>query len=237
MAITVSEHPSLHTAPTPLVPGRPPLSWREPVIVVFSTVLLTAVHYHANLRCLSDPKDRLLAWMAITFVVLFGLPALFIRLVLKQRLSEFGLQLGKARMWAQWSLVFGVVMIFGILIAASLGSFQDYYSFHQWAGRNTVSFLIFAAGWGLYFFAWEFFFRGFMLFGLARSLGNHAIIIQMVPFVMMHYNKPALESYGAIIAGVALGLMAYRSKSFIGCWLLHWVVAVAMYAVVLFGGR
>jgi len=59
----------------------------------------------------------------------------------------------------------------------------------------------------------------------------------MVPFVMMHYNKPALESYGAIIAGVALGLMAYRSKSFIGCWLLHWAVAVAMYAVILFGGR
>lgn len=233
----MNDLPNLHPDPTPSLPGRPPLSWREPVILALSTVLLTTVHYFANLRCLPNPRDRVLAWMVINFVVLFGIPVIFIRLVLKRGLSEFGLQRGNVRMWAKWSLLFLFVMVFGILIAASLGSFQDYYSFHQWAGRSAVSFLLFAAGWGLYFFAWEFFFRGFMLFGLARSLGKHAIVVQMMPFVMMHYNKPWLESYSAIIAGIALGLMAYRSKSVIGCWLLHWLVAVAMYAVILFGGR
>ncbi len=236
MGITVSDLPNLHPDSRPSAPGRPPLSWQEPAIIILSTLLLTVVHYHANVRGLGH-KERVLAWMAINFLVLFCVPALFIRFGLRRRLREFGLQMGNARMWVKWSLIFLLVMVFVILIAARLGSFQDYYSFHQWARQSAANFLLFSAGWGLYFFAWEFFFRGFMLFGLARTLGKHAIYIQMMPFVMMHFNKPALESYSAIIAGIALGMLAYRSKSFFGCWLLHWLVAVAMYAVILFGGH
>jgi hypothetical protein len=234
MGIKLSDTPNLHPDARTSAPHRPPIGWREAATIVFSSVVLTAVHYHANIHSLPQ-RERLLAWMGINFVVLFGVTALFIKFVLKGKLSDYGLQWGNVETWAKWSALFLFVMVFGILIAAKLGSFQSYYSYHRWAAQSASNFLLFAAGWGVYFFAWEFFFRGFMLFGLARSLGKLAIYIQMVPFVMMHYNKPALESYGAIIAGVALGLMSYRSKSFIGCWLLHWLIAVAMYAVVLFG--
>ena len=44
---------------------------------------------------------------------------------------------------------------------------------------------------GATFFTLEFFFRGYMLFGLRRALGSHAIFVMMVPYCMIHVLKPA----------------------------------------------
>ncbi len=73
--------------------------------------------------------------------------------------------------------------------------------------------LIGMAGWLVYFFAWEFHFRGFLLGVLKRRFGILAIVIQTVPFVMMHFGKPSSESLAAVVAGIALGWWAYRSRS------------------------
>ncbi len=194
--------------------------------------LLALIYYRAHIPTLPH-EQRFFAWVGINFVLLFCVPSLVIKFAFKRRLSEFGLQWGDARLWGKYFLGFMLVVLPAVLISARFQSFQGYYSYHQWAAQSVGAFLLFAAGWLVYFFAWEFFFRGFMLFGLAPSLGTFAIFVQMVPFAMMHFNKPEMESYAAIVAGIALGVMAYRSKSCVGCWLLHWVIAVLMYAVVL----
>ena len=38
---------------------------------------------------------------------------------------------------------------------------------------------------GAYLLAWEFIFRGFLLFGLKEKLGETSILVQMVPFVLL----------------------------------------------------
>ena len=38
-------------------------------------------------------------------------------------------------------------------------------------------------------------------------MGSHAIFVMVVPYVMIHFGKPMLETVGAIIAGVVLGLL------------------------------
>ena len=64
-----------------------------------------------------------------------------------------------------------------------------------------------------YFVAWEFVFRGWMLFGLAPRLGpGLAIVLQALPFSLMHTGKPELEAYGLILAGLALGALAWRTR-------------------------
>jgi phosphatidylglycerophosphate synthase len=78
------------------------------------------------------------------------------------------------------------------------------------------------------FFALEFFFRGFFVLGLGRSIGRAAIFIAMVPYCMLHYHKPPLEAFAAIIAGVALGEVAYRTRSIAGGVIVHISVAATM---------
>jgi membrane protease YdiL (CAAX protease family) len=77
-------------------------------------------------------------------------------------------------------------------------------------------------------FSWEFFFRGFMLFGLAKKMDNRlAILIQTIPFALMHYRKPPLEAYGSIFAGIFLGIIAIRARSFLPSAILHFLVALS----------
>jgi len=202
-----------------------------------NTTFYLPTHWHRGLfKALglhSTHQQKLFNWFGVNFLLLFCVPALVIRLGFKRRLAEFGWQWGAGQVWGKYFLGFLVVVVPVVIVSSRWPSFQDYYSSQLWAGQSLGAFVLFAAGWLVYFFAWEFFFRGFLLFGLARSLGQLAIFIQMVPFVMMHFRKPEMESYAAIIAGIALGLMAYRGKSWVGCWLLHWVIAVVMYTAVI----
>jgi membrane protease YdiL (CAAX protease family) len=69
--------------------------------------------------------------------------------------------------------------------------------------------------------AWEFVWRGFMLFGLYEKFGFYSIFIQMIPFVILHNGKPMLETFGSILAGLALGVLALRTKSIFYCVIAH----------------
>lgn len=70
-------------------------------------------------------------------------------------------------------------------------------------------------------FAWEFIWRGFMLFGLEKKFCYYSVLIQMIPFVILHNGKPFLETFGAIFGGIALGILALRTRSFYYCVIIH----------------
>jgi membrane protease YdiL (CAAX protease family) len=94
-----------------------------------------------------------------------------------------------------------------------------------------TSFALFAAYEGLYlvkWISWEFFFRGFMLFGFARDLGTRAVLVSTIPFVLMHFGKPELEVVASLPAGLILCWIALRSRSIWPGVLLHWMVATSM---------
>ena len=76
--------------------------------------------------------------------------------------------------------------------------------------------------------AWEFFFRGFMLFGFGRDFLHRSVLVSTIPFTIMHFGKPELEALGALIAGLVLCYIALRSKSIWPGVLLHWLVASTM---------
>ena len=60
-----------------------------------------------------------------------------------------------------------------------------------------------------------------MLFGLKEKFGYYSVLIQMIPFLILHNGKPAPETFGAIIAGLALGILALRTNSILYCVLTH----------------
>jgi membrane protease YdiL (CAAX protease family) len=209
------------------------LDWKCAVLLLFAVAVLTFLHYHSSLIT-RQYSYALFGWHLLNFVLLLLVPVLIIKFVFRESLRDYGLTLGDWRTWGKWLLLFLVVFIPCAAIASRLPEFARYYPRYRPMLSN--HWLIFASvgGWLVYFCAWEFFYRGFLLFGLGKRIGALAIFVQMIPFVMTHYPKPELESWAAIIAGVALGLMAWRSKSFVGPWLLHWLAATSMDLFVVF---
>ncbi len=55
-----------------------------------------------------------------------------------------------------------------------------------------------------------------------RVIGPSAIIIQAVPFAMAHIGKPELETMTTVIGGAGFGWVAWRTKSFLYPFLIHW---------------
>jgi membrane protease YdiL (CAAX protease family) len=81
---------------------------------------------------------------------------------------------------------------------------------------------------GVQFLALELFFRGWMLGALRKSMGSAAVFAMAVPYCMIHYGKPYLETHGAIVAGIVLGSLALRTRSIYAGFLVHITVAFAM---------
>ena len=76
---------------------------------------------------------------------------------------------------------------------------------------------------GVYMFAWEFFFRGLLIGGLRETFGSHAIVIQAVPFTLAHFGKPELEVFASFFVGLALGWIAYYGRTFLPAFVMHWI--------------
>lgn len=182
----------------------------------------------------SDPLTTRLAhlsyWALGQVLIYLVIPALVVKLAFRDKLSDYGL---KFRGMLDGSWVYAV-MYLGIagpvLWASTRPSFQHTYPFYHvepgapfWP-RMIVWELLYA----LQFVSLEFFFRGFMLHGCRRRFGAYTIFAMAIPYCMIHYHKPVLETFGAIAAGVILGYMSLRTRSI---WLgaaLHIAVAWTM---------
>ena len=115
-----------------------------------------------------------------------------------------------------------------VFVVASTPDFGNYYPFYKQSSRSYFDLLIWEAMYFAQFFALEIFFRGFWLSGLRKSLGSGAIFAMIVPYCMIHYGKPYLEAAGAVVAGVALGSLAMRTKSIYSGFIVHVNVALFM---------
>ena len=74
----------------------------------------------------------------------------------------------------------------------------------------------------------EFFFRGFLVWGLRRRFGAYAIVVMTIPYCMIHFGKPLPETLASIIAGLALGFMSLRTSSIVLGAAIHMTVALSM---------
>ena len=74
----------------------------------------------------------------------------------------------------------------------------------------------------------EFFFRGVLLQGPKKLLGAYTLPIALIPYCMLHFQKPMLEALGSIIAGAALGMVALRTGSILAGIGIHTAVAWTM---------
>ena len=168
-------------------------------------------------------------WFLITAFTLLLVPALVAKFGTKEKLSDYGIQLGNQKLGWRVTGITWILMIPVVVLAVIVyPPFVAKYPLCKVVASSWQAFLPYQLAYGVYMFSWEFFFRGFMLFGLERKFGNYSILIQTIPFAVMHYSKPLPEALGSIIAGVLLGVLALETRSFIYGAAIHWLVAMSM---------
>lgn len=172
---------------------------------------------------------ELIYWAFIRLVFYFIVPAVFIRFILKESLKDYGLQITKILSGYKIYFVFLLIMFPLVYLVSYTESFQLKYPFYSPFGESLYpNFLIWHLFYLLQFFSLEFFFRGFMVHGTKHKLGFYSIFVMVIPYMMIHFQKPFLESTGAIIAGIVLGALSLRTKSIWQGVFIHYSVAIAM---------
>jgi hypothetical protein len=212
------------------------LGSEQSLLLLGVVVLLVA---HRQVGALAPPSfwpvDRGYWWFATAVVAFLLLPALAVLAFLHGRYDEYGLRLGKTKEWLPLVVILYLIVLPFLRHAAGQPQFETLYPLFAPARQGGLQLINFELVYGLYFFSWEFLFRGFLLFGLARQMGALAIPLQTVPFVLAHLGKPYPEIYGSVLAGLALGMLALRTRSMLPCFLLHWACALTLDLLVVYG--
>ena len=148
-------------------------------------------------------------------LVYFGVVPLVIGLCLGRDPRKLGLTIGSPRAWLPLTLLYMVVAC-AVLLAtrASLG-LEDY--------RPSVSAgpLCALVELSIFMIGWEFLFRGFLLFGLREQMGEAAVLLQMVPFVLVHASARTPETAAGIVSGIYFGYVCHKGGSFLPAVLMH----------------
>lgn len=179
-------------------------------------------------------------WFGWSLVLYLLVPLLLSKVTRGSFTRGYGMGLGDWRAGVLISGIFLAVMLPAVYLAQKTSSFAGHYPLagngafmlRPSPGREALSLKLFAlyeAAYFLYFVGWEFLFRGWMLNGLLPRFGRGgAILFQTAPFALMHLGKPEPEALGSIVAGIALGVLALRTRSFWYGALLHGLIAVWM---------
>lgn len=153
-------------------------------------------------------------WFAMQGVTGFVLPVLALLFLFRRRPTEIGLGLGDWKLALTVAALYLPVVAAGTWVLSDGAAFQEQYPHYQPAARDWNFFIVYELLFLFYWIGWEYLWRGFVLFGTARTFGLYAIFVQAVPFALLHLDKPLAEAFLSIVGGVALGALVWRCRSF-----------------------
>jgi membrane protease YdiL (CAAX protease family) len=181
--------------------------WKIVTVTIVSTLLLMVDHYHEI--------TRLKYWDRV--ILYFIIPLLIILILFRENPKEYGFSPGDWKLGLTYTVICILVMAPIIYYLGSGDvSMKKYYEPYL-RGLPWTTFLD--------LIGWEFFFRGWILFAYSRKFGHDALWLQAVPFALAHIEKPEIETLSTIFGGFVFGWVAWRTKSFVWPFLIHWFIA------------
>ena len=217
--------------------------WRPALIVVWVTLALLIPKYHNG-----EWFTNFLGWVggegfgrlcranAVNVRILLDVAVpIGLILIMRERLRDYGLGLGKVKTGLKMCLLFYLLYLPCFIVLFMNSGFQEYYSFV--ARKYTVWSDFFVKE--TFFIAvlclrTEFLYRGFLLFGIKRHYGAFAgILVQIIPYVLIHSGKAGIEAFGSLPIGLALAYLAIKTESIWYGALLHGSIALLFNALIL----
>jgi uncharacterized protein len=207
----------------------------ETTIVALTGIVITWALFRFN-----QNANSYYYYLIGNLIGLFFVPILIITLLFRDEPRDYGFGYSDSgRAWWIVAILFAVTLP-ALLILSHRHGYQSYYPFFRHfndmpgtlaeASKWRV-FLFAEAAFGLYLLCWEFFFRGYLLFGLMSSFGWWAVILQAIPFGIMHFGKP--EFVMSFFGGIILGAVAARARSILPAFVLHFAVSLTLDLLIL----
>jgi len=192
------------------------------LIIFYSTVILLFAMFMKRTHFVL-PREPFLERLLVV-AMLYGISPFALYFAFKHVPGDYGISIGNPKSWLKDVLFFYLIFLIILFIAFKFTGLKEVYPLSRRAAQSMGYFALYQVVQLWYMVGWEFFFRGFMLFGLERRYGRMSVLIQAMAFGLAHFKKPQIEAYGAVIAGIFLGLLALRSRSFLPCILLHYMI-------------
>jgi membrane protease YdiL (CAAX protease family) len=179
----------------------------------------------------------------VNTALLLWAPLAVLLLLLRREAADFGMTPGDLRPGLLTALILWALFLPVVVIFSRIGSFQDYYvrllsssGALDPAGRLDYGGLLFhETVLGFYMFGWEWYFRGFLLWGLKHLMPVvWAALFQALAFALLHYGKPWPEVASSFFGALLLAAVALRFRSFLPCFVLHWAVSASFDVAVLY---
>jgi len=181
--------------------------WKVTVVTIVSTTLLIVDSYY-----------KLTAYKYLDRVLLYLVAPLLLTLILfRENPREYGFSFGNWKLGLAYTAL-GILFMAPIIYFLGSGnaSMHSYYE-RFLPGQPWTTFLD--------LIGWEFFFRGWILSAYVRRFGSDGLWLHAVPFALAHIGKPGIETLSTIFGGFAFGWVAWRAKSFVWPFLIHWFIA------------
>ncbi len=105
--------------------------------------------------------------------------------------------------------------------ASKIQEFNIYYPI--WNEEATSNFLLYQLKIAILMFCTEFFYRGFLMLPLKEDIGRWSILLQSIPYTVVHVGKPSLEVPYSFFAGLIFGYLDYKEDSILPSFLVHWI--------------
>ncbi len=159
--------------------------------------------------------------------LLFVVPLFLLIILGDGRRVRFGL--GNWRLGLPLTLLLGVAASLLMYLGSSDSALQGTYPWAgSWPGQSPVTFLVWAGLYALYYVAFEFFYRGFLIVILQAHWGlTTAIWVQALLSTLIHLGKPLSETLAAFPAGFLFAFLALRTRSLLWPILLHLTIGLA----------
>ncbi len=166
--------------------------------------------------------------VAWSLVFLLIVPALLMGAV-GMSASVAGLRWGDARFGLGAAAAGAVIAVPLMYLGSFDAGLQATYPWAgAWVGRSVATIAAWAGIYALYYVAFEFFYRGFLLRLLDTAWGPVAALwVQTLAASLVHLGKPMPEVLAAIPASLVFGVIALRSRSIVYSTLLHLAIGLS----------
>lgn len=166
-------------------------------------------------------------WSSFFLFLLF--PFLAIIFILKEPLENFGVSWGKPRVGILWGSIAAAIFILIGFFLVTKPELMDQLSLARGIAGSFWYFLFFelAIALPLHFF-WEFFFRGFIQFGLEKKLGAYSLFLQAMLQSVLTLRGSWLLSSLILSSSLAAGLIARQSRSIFYSFIFSWIISVSL---------
>ncbi|KXB08700.1 hypothetical protein AKJ55_00490 [candidate division MSBL1 archaeon SCGC-AAA382M17] len=186
-------------------------------------------------------KDRLNRWkkLEITFTstivqrltgfVFFGLiPLIIFTSIRNISFQKYGFNIQNLDQSFIWLGIFiPLILLINYFMASKEINLQNYPQIRikNWSTKFLIINFI---TWLIYLFAYEAFFRGFLLYSFYYTFGiSTSIVVNIILYAMAHLPKGSREMIGSIPFGLVLCMITINTGSFLPAFLIHGIMAIS----------